>query len=194
MAGEILSRHLTLITSGPLLVLLVVTEHRRRRRVDASRRSEQALVQLVDDLITGLRSGASLIELTRTVRESTVGKPVVADDPVGLQLLLVTTDQLVSKGGPAIPALQRLRHTLMGRVNGRRLAEAQSAQAVASAGMLLLAPVVFAAAVSVVDPAIARFYLSEPLGSGCVFCALVLAGGGWAWMQAVTNSVLRDVR
>ena len=194
MVLETLSRHLTMITSGPLLLLLLAVEHRRRRRVNASRLFEQAMVQAVDDLIAGLRSGASLAEVARTVPEPFDGKTAVADGSIGSRLLLVTIDQLVSKGGPAIPALQRLRHTLMGRVNSRRLAEAQSAQAAASAGMLLLAPVVFAVVISMIDPAIAHFYLSEPLGSGCVFCALVLAGGGWAWMQAVTDSVLRDVR
>lgn len=194
MFGDLMAGHLTLLSSGPLIVLLMVTEYRRRRRTIARRQAEQAMVRLVDDLIAGLRSGASLAQAANSAMARSPQGMTSDLHAVGSQLLVVTVDQLTSKGGAAIPALQRLRHTLMGRVNGQRRAEAESAQALASAGLLLLAPAVFVGVVAAVDPEIARFYVSEPVGAACVFCALALAGGGWSWMQAITNSVLREFR
>ncbi|MEM9651876.1 MAG: hypothetical protein AAGA65_07250 [Actinomycetota bacterium] len=172
----------TLFTSGPLLVLLVRAEYRRRNRLRVEREQEEAVVHLVDRMIAGLRSGSSLAQVHREA------------DGLSHQLLAVTVDQLLHKGGPAIPALQRLRHTLVGRVNGRRRARAESAQALVSAGLLLVAPVVFAVAVAAVDPAMARFYRSDPVGAVCVFVAVALAGVGWFWMWSVEASVVREVR
>lgn len=189
----------TVCSSGPLLVLIIWIECRRRHRVQLMGETERLLVQTVDRLIAGLRSGASLAQARgvvepllaagdgETQRRADVG-------PTGSeQLLSVTLDVLADKGGPAIPPLQRLRHTLMGRVNGRRRAEAESAQALASAGLLVLAPGVFGLAVAAIDPATARFYLFDVLGSVCVFVAVVLAAVGWTWMQRITSAVLRDI-
>lgn len=189
----------TVISSGPLLILVGWFECRRRHRVRLVGETERRLVSTVDRLVAALRSGASLAQ-ARRVAESLPAdgegapRPQPDSGPSGSEeLLAVTLGVLAEKGGPAIPPLQRLRHTLMGRVNGRKRAEAESAQALASAGLLVLAPGVFGVSVAVIDPASARFYLFDALGAVCVFLAIVLAAVGWSWMQRITSAVLRDV-
>lgn len=183
---DLVLANLTLLTSGPLLVAVGVVEHRRWRRVQAERQHLQAVVDAVDRLMAGLRSGASLPQAYRAVIGFTGPSRLTTD-----RLVTVTVEQLLAKGGPAIPTLQRLRHTLIGRVNGRRLAEVESAQALASARLLLVAPLIFAVGVSAVDPAVAHFYRADPVGSLCVFFAIALAWVGWLWMSSAAASAVR---
>jgi Flp pilus assembly protein TadB len=80
----------------------------------------------------------------------------------------------------------------MGRLHHRHRAEAQAAQAMASAGLLALAPVLFAGLLATVEPAIGAFYLRDPLGALCGTAALGLSGGGWWWMQRVVGRIERE--
>lgn len=105
-------------------------------------------------------------------------------DP-SVRLVGVTIMVLAISGGPAVPALRRLRHTLVGRVHRRRRAEANAAGALASAGLLALAPGCFALVLAGIEPALAHFYLVEPEGAACITGAVVLSAAGWWWMQRV---------
>ena len=136
-----------------------------------------------------------LVALTETIASGGTladgARALTADRDCSVRLVGVTLQVLAANGGPAVPALQRLRHTLMGRVHRRRRAEAQAAQALASAGLLVVAPALFAALLALAEPALAHFYLREPLGAVCGASALALSGAGWWWMQRIVISVDR---
>lgn len=203
----------TVAVVGPLLVVIVTVEQ-RRARVQAGRRASTArLPATVDQLIQHLRAGRSLAESCRLIEAPTTiaaapdpFRPLVAqlrdrrrlaeaaaelaetDDP-DVRLIAVTLRVLAENGGPAVPALQRLRHTLQGVVHGRQRAAAESSQALASATLLVLAPGLFAAMVATVDSQAAALYLHEPLGTGCLAAAIGLSWGGWSWMQRIVRRV-----
>jgi Flp pilus assembly protein TadB len=109
---------------------------------------------------------------------------IEGDDDPSVRLVAVTLSVLADNGGPAVPALRRLRHTLVGRAHRRRRARAQASSALASAGLLALAPGMFAAILAVVEPALAHFYLREPLGAACAAVSVLLSAGGWWWIQS----------
>jgi Flp pilus assembly protein TadB len=94
---------------------------------------------------------------------------------------------LAANGGPAVPALRRLRLTLAGRLHRHRRSEAQAAQAMASAGLLASAPVLFATVGALIDPSLARLYGREVIGALCSAGALILSAGGWLWMHRLVN-------
>ncbi len=197
---------------GPLLALAGGGEVRRRRRQRRATAEADALPVLVERLIQQLRSGASLLQACRLADEAVVpadrrpsGRPGPLAPLVGavdrgatlaeasrrlgsagdpsVRLLALTLEVLAVNGGPAVPALQRLRHTLVGRAHRRHRAEAQAAGAVASAALLALAPILFAMVLAGVEPALARFYLDEPGGVACAAASLGLSIAGWWWMQ-----------
>lgn len=213
VAAGVFLRSPLVAVAGPLVMLLARAEQRRRRRRRSEAERAEALPAAVDHLIQQLRSGASLRQACGSLggdrgpgsvpgggppplaalvdalaSGSTLAdgaRVLTGDRDRSVHLVGMTLEVLAANGGPAVPALQRLRHTLMGRVHRRRRAEAQAAQALASAGLLVAAPVVFAIVLAVAEPALARFYLREPLGAVCGTAALLLSGMGWWWMQRI---------
>lgn len=110
-------------------------------------------------------------------------------DP-SIRLVATTLILLSGNGGPALPALRRLRHVLVGRAHRRRRAAAQASSAVASAATIALAPALFGLLLAGVEPDLAHFYLREPLGAVCAVGSVLLSASGWFWIQAtVTRSV-----
>lgn len=194
----VLTQSLTVMTSGPLMAWFLHRELRRRDRWEQERQSEDNLVRLVDELIVGLRSGGSLRQGLETVGLVSSGGqlnegPVELDRGVTSErLVLVTVGVLDRHGGSAVSALQRLRHTLIGRVNGRRQAEVAAGQAVASAGLLLAAPGLFVAMVMMVDRTMAWFYLRDPFGAVCIFLSVVLSGVGWWWIGRAMAAAVEE--
>ncbi len=201
----------TVATSGPVAVLLAGCELGRRRSRAARRYRARALPAVVDHLIQQLRSGCSLRQgclrladldaavvpepLAPFLDALAAGRTLVeaadrlaADPDRSIRLLAVTLRVLATNGGPAVPALQRLRHSLIGAVHAGDRTAAEAGQALASAGLLAAAPGLFAVVVAAVDGRVARLYLFEPLGAGCVFAALVLSTLGWWWMQRLIDS------
>ncbi len=136
--------------------------------------ADTEVLDLIRPLTEGLAQRQTLAESARRL--------AVSGDPA-IRLFAVTVGVLADNGGPAVPALQRLRHTLIGVVNGQQRADAEAAQALASAGLLVSAPSLFAALVASIDRDLARFYLSEPLGAVCVLGSVMLSWAGWWWMQ-----------
>ncbi|MGH1493490.1 MAG: type II secretion system F family protein [Acidimicrobiales bacterium] len=191
----------TLIVVGPVLSVLTFSECRRRSQLAARRASAAAMPTIVDQLIHQLRAGHSLgrsclqleepIGLVRPLTESLGRRQTLSEsagalafsDDRSVRLLAVTLGVLADNGGPAVPALQRLRHTLIGVINGQRRADAEASQALASAGLMVLAPSAFAILVALLDAEAARFYLREPIGAGCVLVSLLLSWMGWCWIQ-----------
>lgn len=116
----------------------------------------------------------------RTLEEaaaSLIGRP-----EAGVRLFAVTMHVLAHNGGPAVPALQRLRHTLIGAVHAREHAAAHAGQALASAGLMIGSPILVAVVIGVLSPDVAQLYLFEAAGAVCVFVAALLSCVGWWWL------------
>jgi Flp pilus assembly protein TadB len=193
-----------LATAGPLLVVAASLHHRQRRQ--ARRRAAVATARLraVDALVQEVEAGSSLTEACRRfpaglgldpmLDSLRNGQPMAAatrslsnleqqrPDDQDLGLLVAGLRTLSTDGGPALPALIRLRRALQASIDRRARSQAQAAQALNSAALLALAPVGFALLVALVDPQVAAVYRSEILGAVCGTGALSLAVLGWWWM------------
>lgn len=204
----------TVAACGPVLVGIGFIEWRRRAALSAAGRAGDELVAAVDHLIQQLRSGLSLRRSCETLSgavSQTSAPDVVAvargleagmtlADAAGglrshpdcsLRLFGVTVETLAGNGGPAVPALQRLRMTVVAAAQARAQAEVEAAQATASAALLALAPLVFAAVVASLDRSAARLYLEEPFGLVCLVASLMLSALGWWWIQSTVSRVVR---
>ncbi len=202
---------------GPLLAVIAVAEHRRRVGVDAARRLGRQYPVVVDRLVQRLRSGHSLHTVVAeldagpdeistllapaarslragTTLEAAVNAPARSQgSDRRLELLAATLGTLARHGGPAVPALQRLRFTLIGFVQAEDEAAAHAGQALASAALLTLAPGLFSVMVAAVDADARHLYFREPVGAACVAAAVVLSYGGWRWMlRAVGQAADHD--
>ncbi len=206
----LLARSPLVVVTGSLVVALGLAEWGRRRRWAVEAARADALPPAVDHLVQQLRSGASLVQACRGLEADRL-RPLVealdrgatlvdatrvlgagAGDP-SVRLVATTLEVLATNGGPAVPALVRLRHTLVGRAHRRHRAEAQAASAVASAGLLAAAPALFAVVLSGAEPELAGFYLWEPLGAACATGSVALSAVGWFWLQrAVGRAGLED--
>lgn len=206
-----------LASAGPVAIGFLAVELERRERRARDRRRQAGLPVVVDTMIQQLRSGTGLrtacvapvavgpevvemlrplvaaLERQRPLREAVSGLQAEATNRGwhDAQLFAATLAALVDRGGPAVPALQRLRLTLMGAVEARSRAESQAGQARASAALLAGAPALFALVVAVADTKVGHFYLREPAGGLCVAVALLLSMGGWRWMNRVVGRALR---
>lgn len=205
---------LTVATSGPLLLVIVESEVCRRRRSAEQLILVERLPAIIDQLIQQLRAGRSLPESCRRLEAEELSGSVdqlaplfdrlrnrrplaesaealLAGQDQAIQLVGVTLRVLAGNGGPAVPALQRLRHTLVGVAQGHQRAAAESSQAVASARMLVLAPGGFAVIVALLDERAGRLYLFEPVGACCVGAAVLLSWAGWWWIQQILATAER---
>jgi len=204
------------VAVAPLAAGMAIIE--RRRRVASHRLSElrSGLPVLVDAMTQQLRSGLSLREVCRRppdtspildeafapladglARDRSLVESIdqlrsgsFSQSVPEMELLAAALSTLAEHGGPAIPALQRLRLTLVGTVQAQAEAKVQAAQALTSAGLLVVAPGMFAVVVALVDPRTARFYLTDVLGAVCVVLSLLLSYGGWRWMEAKVKRAL----
>jgi len=144
-------------------------------------------------MTAALRAGRPLVEAVRLFG---------ATDPVarpgrlsgqGSDLVATVLTTIATHGGPAVPALQRLRLTLAGQAHGRAEARVRSSQALASARLLMLAPMSFALLLATVDDDLGRLYLQEPIGAVCVGGGIVLTYAGWRWMNRLVADVVPAV-
>ena len=203
------------LVDGPLLLALALIERRRRRRWRSASVGAEAWPGAVDRLIQHLQAGSSLVQACRslgaTVHSAVVldpleglvaaldrGVPLVdaaealaVDEDPSARLMGTTLAVLARNGGPAEPSLRRLRHTLVGRAHRRRRSLAQASSATASAGLLALAPGLFALILAGAEPDLAAFYLRSPLGTACATGSLLLSALGWWWIQATVNRSVR---
>lgn len=114
----------------------------------------------------------------------------VGPDRSGATLLVRTLLVLVQRGGPALPALERLDDTLRSARWVEQEAAAQASQATASALALAVLPGLFVAVLAVLDADLARFYAFHPLGATCLTLSALLAYTGWWWMQRIVAASL----
>lgn len=175
-----------------------------RRRSDAL---EAELVALVDDLAQQLRSGATLASGFGSV---VAARPLTADllsgvlggvaagrrlpdsldevaerstSPEPLRLLSASLAVLVSTGGSVGPGLERLSQTLRSSRAAAIEARTHASQALASAGLLALLPLIFSVLLGMVEPAARGFYLTSVTGGSCVAAMVVLVALGWRWTE-----------
>ncbi|MGI9595782.1 MAG: type II secretion system F family protein [Acidimicrobiales bacterium] len=193
--GKKLAADRALADSLPTVVDQLIQQLRAGRSLAQScqRLDRLELGQVVEGLpstLSDLRSARPPIRPGARPTARSSGS-VPTDHDHSLQLLAVTLDVLAGNGGPAVPALQRLRHTLISVVNGRRRADAEASQALASAGILVMAPSLFAVVVALLDPGAASLYIFEPIGAVCVLSALTLSWLGWLWIQRLLAAARR---
>lgn len=139
-------------------------------------------------LRAGLNAGAGLeVALARASGWAPGGParsvPGLGDDGLGLTFAALLV--LVQRGGPALPALERLDDTLRSAHWVEQEARVQTAQATTSAVALAAVPVLFAAALALLDPDLARFYCFEPLGAVCLTVSGLLSYLSWWWMHRI---------
>lgn len=94
----------------------------------------------------------------------------------------------VSVGGPSAPALDAVATTLHERAALGRELRALSASARASAMVMALAPMAFAALASLIDPRVGSFFVSVP-GVVCLVVGLALEAAGAWWMVSIVRGV-----
>lgn len=114
--------------------------------------------------------------------------PAGARTDPGLALMFSTLLVLVQRGGPALPALERLSDTLRSGQAVDDETRVQASQATASAVALAGLPLLFVVGLALLDSRLARFYLFQPLGAVCLAVAGVLSYIGWWWMHRIITS------
>ncbi len=210
----------TVALAGPLVAVLTLAEVRRAADRRAESQCRAGVPVVVDQMIQQLRSGASLRAVCEAASPASsaagsaleplaaalrAGRPLAEavarlresaaeGDRFDVLLVATTLAALVDRGSPAVPALQRLRVTLMGAVEARARARVQAGQAQASTALLAGAPALFALVIGVADAEVGHLYLRETVGTGCVVAALVCSYGGWRWMSRLVDQVLTEER
>lgn len=190
--------------AAPLVVL-------RARRGHDRLTFETALPALVEDVAGGLRAGLALpVALTTAAGHDhgpwhddlqTMSAALSRGGLVGVELrrwgasqrcdglgLSVAAMALAADGGGSqARALDGVATTLRARAAVREEVVALSSQARASAMVMAVTPLAFAALAALADPRTADFLLHDVAGIGCLVggCLLDLAAG--AWMLRITN-------
>jgi Flp pilus assembly protein TadB len=193
-----------------ILVLWLAVPARRLWRRRGERRAEQVLqtdlLAFVDHLVQQLRSGAALpsafvegiarwrrvdaalgdvagalaggVSLEHALRHHAGGLRTPA-----IRMVTAATLVLVSNGGPAAPAFDRLGEALRASAAADAEVRAQSSQALASSVVLSLLPVAFVLVLILIDDDAAHFYLRSVPGLGCLIAMTGLLAAGWIWID-----------
>lgn len=150
-----------------------------------------------DEVLARIRAaadaGAGLeMALARVAASRAGAGPASAarQDRSGVTLLVRTLLVLVQRGGPALPALERLDDTLRSARWVEQETAAQASQATASALALAALPGLFVAVLALLDADLARFYAFHPLGAACLAVSALLAYAGWWWMHRIVAASL----
>lgn len=182
-----------------------VARHRGGDRIDA------ALPVAVEAIARSLRSGSSLRQAVAEAAEATPG--VVGDDLAGVNRAVERGAGLVEAleawaarrprpgvhlvvaalcvgaeiGGAQARAVDAVAATLRQRLAARAEARALATQARASAVVLAVAPLAFAAVASSADARTAHFLFRTPAGVACLLAGVALDGLGALWMARITR-------
>jgi tight adherence protein B len=184
----------------------------RLRRSAVRRRLRAAqLPPALERLATSLRTGASLPvalaeaaaatdpplgpELALVAEAARRGRPIVAglDDwstqhgDAGTRLAATALALATVIGSAPARAIDGVAATLRDRLDLDAERRALGAQARASAVVLALAPVAFAAVLIAGDPSAARFLLATPGGWACIVAGASLDALGAFWMARLTR-------
>lgn len=195
-----------LAVATPLVTLMAHFAVTRLRSRKARQRSQRAMPAFTDELAQHLRSGGSLSSgFVRVSRESpdifAIVEPVVRGVEAGerievalerfqtpdeaLRLVLLTVRILITTGGPASAAIDRVGENVRAVIASDEEAKALAGQGTASATVLAILPLGFAALAALSSNDIARFYAFEWSGAACVAASLALTGASWFWIDAL---------
>jgi len=189
--------------SIPLLSRLGIFEPLRRGAEQRSkRRLEMRIPDSLDRVVRQLRTGATLslalrgvgaddVVFARVAAELDNGQSLQkavaewgAEDDLPNRKLTATALELAStSGGATARVLDGVAASLRDRVALEREVAALSSQSRASAVVLVVAPVVFAVAVAMVDHRILDVLIGRPIGWACVGLGLGLDALGAIWMS-----------
>ena len=201
--------------AGGLVVLVGIRRRPRPgpagRPGRGDRRADAALPELVEHTARGLRSGLDLVaalatagrsvggvhgaEVARVAARVERGAPLVealggwgeAQPRSPVRLVVAALRVAAEAGGGRAPALDGLAASLRAQAVVAEEARALATQARASAGVMVVLPVVVATLGAAGDPRLARTLLRTPVGLTCLGTALALdAVGGW-WMHRVVD-------
>lgn len=182
-----------------------------RRRVEQA--FDAALPDLVDGMTAALRSGSTV---RVALLDSAVGVPGTLSADVDmiatrldrgeglaeslawwarwrgrpqLDVLAAVVATSTEFGGPLADVLTSVADQMRDDLRSRDEVRAQSAQAVASAGMLIVLPLVSVAITAIADPRVVGFLFSTPLGMVCLAVGLLLEVVGAWWMSSLVRWV-----
>lgn len=194
-------------TASVPVVVVVLGRGRRGRLVD------RQLPGALDRLGRALRAGTSLrsafgevatgsppplaAELARVDAELGAGEPLAAVlvrwggrcPTPGVRLLVAAATLGHEAGGAQARAIDGVAATLRERHAVQREARALASQARASAAVVVLAPVGFAAFSAAADPEVLAFLLGTAPGLVCLVLALGLDVAAAVWMARITGSI-----
>lgn len=147
-----------------------------------------------DEVLARIRAaadaGAGMEMALARAAAGAAGSATAPDDGSGIGLLVRTLLVLVQRGGPSLPALERLDDTLRSARGVEQETAAQASQATASALALAALPALFVALLVLLDADLARFYAFHPLGTVCLTSSALLAYAGWWWMHRIVSDAL----
>lgn len=183
----------------------------RRGRGDAQ--YEAAVPALLDDLAAQLRSGASLLQALRAAADRSDSPPALdlaevvdavdrGGSPVSaldgwaerqpLPAVSLTVAALVvgtDAGGAHAGAIEGVAASVRERRASAQEATALAGQARASALVMTVVPLAFAAVASSLDPRVAHTLLATPIGLACLVAGLVLDAVAGAWMGHIAGQM-----
>lgn len=184
-----------LLASGPLASLGRALDRRTRRLLD--RRVPESL----DQVVRHLRAGSTLATALQRVGEddpvlARVGRELghghtlqesvrawrAEDDQPNRTLAATALELAASTGGASARVLDGVAASLRERIGLEREVAALSSQSRASAVVLVVAPVVFALVVAMVDHRILGVLVGRPIGWVCIGLGLGLDLLGGFWM------------
>jgi tight adherence protein B len=172
------------------------------------RRADRDLPLLLDQVTRHLRAGSSLSAAVasaargrsgpgtgRLADELAAGAPLAvaveawrARAPTPARDLVASALSLASEAGGAVAVvLDGVNETLRERVALEREVAAVSSQARASAAVLVVAPVAFAALAAAADPRVAAVLVGSPTGWGCIAGGALLDVAGALWMARLVG-------
>ncbi|MCB1004268.1 MAG: type II secretion system F family protein [Acidimicrobiales bacterium] len=136
----------------------------------------------------GRRSGGPLVAAAiGRVRRRRAGELAARQLPVLLDHVAWALRIAVVAGGAPAAALEGVAASVRDREAVRREARALTAQAVASAVLLVVAPLAFGVLLASGDAEVRHFLLAVPIGLACLLAAAVLDVLGALWMRAVAR-------
>lgn len=152
----------------------------RSALVEVARRTERPLGAELAPLADALDHGASL---EAAVEHWSSGPSAGAE----VRLAAAALRMGARAGGEVARAVDGLAATLRERRELRGEVVALATQASTSAGLLVVAPIGFAALVSTIEPGTVRFLLGTPAGLVCLTVGLALDAAGAFWMQRIVG-------
>lgn len=104
------------------------------------------------------------------------------------RLLATVVVALHGSGGSAVDALERVAGTLRDRHAWREDLRTQGQQALSSAAVMSVLPLIFGVGAGLVDGGVAQLYLTRWLGALCAGAGLLLCVLGWEWQQRLLEA------